>query len=56
MTRGAMNDPNLHPMTQPHKGGSRIDGDGVIRKVFEQVKPAGHAEEVLAELVTVRVG
>ena len=27
-----------------------IDGDGKIAKVFENVKPDGHAEEVLAAL------
>lgn len=27
-----------------------IDGEGVVRKVWRKVKPAGHAEEVLAEV------
>ena len=27
-----------------------IDGDGIIRHVFEKVKPKGHAAQVLAEL------
>jgi peroxiredoxin len=27
-----------------------IDGDGVIRKVFDPVKPARHAEEVMAAI------
>ena len=27
-----------------------IDGDGVIRKIWRDVKPEGHAEEVLAEV------
>jgi peroxiredoxin Q/BCP len=25
-----------------------IDGTGVVRRIFEKVKPDGHAEEVLA--------
>lgn len=31
-----------------------IDGEGIVRKVFEQVKPAGHAEEVLQAIHTIR--
>lgn len=27
-----------------------IDGGGVVRQVFDKVKPAGHAEQVLAML------
>lgn len=29
-----------------------IDGDGVIRHLFEQVKPKGHADQVLEALAT----
>ena len=31
-----------------------IDGEGVIRKVFDPVKPAGHAAEVMAAVAALR--
>jgi peroxiredoxin Q/BCP len=31
-----------------------IDGTGTVRRVFEKVKPEGHAEEVLAAIRELR--
>jgi thioredoxin-dependent peroxiredoxin len=32
-----------------------IDPDGVIRKVYEKVKPEGHAEELLADIKAMKI-